>query len=85
VFPPFFLPLSGQTQIAANPRCLSEMTPGAPGISGYRTEFTASYQINLEKANAAQRRWVNEQGVEKQAPGRQPRRATFWKSQHIRM
>jgi hypothetical protein len=42
-------------------------------ISKYRTEFTASYQINPEKAKAAQRRWLNYQGVEKQASGRQPR------------
>jgi hypothetical protein len=29
------------------------------GISRYRTEFTASYQINPEKAKATQRRWLS--------------------------
>jgi hypothetical protein len=36
-----------------------------------------------EREDNASRQLAGSQGVEKQASGRQPRRAAFWKAQHI--
>jgi hypothetical protein len=57
VFPPFQVVGTDANYRTPAPPYGNDAT--SPGISEYRTEFTAAYQINPEKAKAAQRRWLN--------------------------